>query len=239
MKNEPGHTMLAEHRIETENARPIRQMPYRLPYVYRDEVLKDLKEMQESGIIEPSTSEWSSPIVLVKDGTLRMCVDFRPFILQTDAYDRGVGAVLSQCDDEGLDHLVAYFNVCSQVLPLCACSISNLWYAVSAEPGRKAPYSIDLHHCMIWQIIGTSLPYRKVAQNLNVAVGTVHNVLCRFQATGELEPTKPDRSNTRKLSNNQELLLVGLFLDNPGLYLGEVCREVADIIYWHTNFSLY
>ena len=74
-----------------------------------------------------------------------------------------------------------------------------------------------------------SLTYRKVAQNLNVAVGTLHNVLRRFQATGDLEPTKPDRSNTRKLSSNQELLLVGLFLDNPGLYLGEVCREVADI----------
>ena len=100
---------------------------------------------------------------------------------------------------------------------------------MSAEPGRKAPYSIDLRHRMIWQIIGMSLTYRKVAQNLNVAVGTVHNVLRRFQATGELEPTKPNRSNTRKLSNNQELLLVGLFLDNPGLYLGEVCREVADI----------
>ena len=100
---------------------------------------------------------------------------------------------------------------------------------MSAEPGRKAPYSIDLRHRMIWQIIGMSLTYRKVAQNLNVAVGTVHNVLRRFQATGELEPTKSDRSNTRKLSNNQELLLVGLFLDNPGLYLGEVCREVADI----------
>ena len=45
MRNEPGRTTLAEHRIETENARPIRQMPYRLPYAYRDEVLKDLKEM--------------------------------------------------------------------------------------------------------------------------------------------------------------------------------------------------
>ena len=78
IKSEPGRTMLAEHRIETGDARPIRQPPYRLPYAYKDEVLRDLKEIQEKGIIEPSASEWSSPIVLVKkkDGTLRMCVDY-------------------------------------------------------------------------------------------------------------------------------------------------------------------
>ena len=77
MKNEPGRTMLAEHRIEAGDARLIRQMPYRPPYAYRDEVLKDLIEMNESGIIEPSTSKRSSPIVLVKkEGTLRTCVDY-------------------------------------------------------------------------------------------------------------------------------------------------------------------
>ena len=90
IKSEPGRTMLAEHRIETGDARPIQQPPYRLPYAYKDEVLRDLKEIQVKGIIEPSASEWSSPIVLVKkkDGTLRMCVDYRRLnsVSQADAY---------------------------------------------------------------------------------------------------------------------------------------------------------
>ena len=34
----------------------------------------------------------------------------RSFVLQTDASERGVGAVLSQCDDEGMEHHVAYFS---------------------------------------------------------------------------------------------------------------------------------
>ena len=34
----------------------------------------------------------------------------KPFTLLTDASDRGVGAVLSQVDDEGADHLIAYFS---------------------------------------------------------------------------------------------------------------------------------
>ena len=45
----------------------------------------------------------SSPVLASSDFT-------RPFTLQTDASDRGVGAVLSQYDDDGLEHPVAYFS---------------------------------------------------------------------------------------------------------------------------------
>ena len=72
LKNQPGQTQLAEHKIDTGSARPVRLPPYRLPQAYRSEVHQELQEMQ---IIEPSTSEWAAPIVLVKkkDGSLRLC----------------------------------------------------------------------------------------------------------------------------------------------------------------------
>ena len=96
--------------------------------------------------------------------------------------------------------------------------------AMSAEPGHKAPYSINLRHRMI---IGMGLTYRKVAQNLNVAVGTVHNILDCFKQTGKLDPTKPDRSYTR-----QSRIASCWFDPRRSMPQSSLC-------YWHTNFSLY
>ena len=88
-QNEPGRTSVIEHHIETGLAQPVRLPPYRLPHAYRDAV-KELWEMLSSGIIEPSTSEWSAPIVLVKkkDGSMRLCVDYRRLnqVWRSDAY---------------------------------------------------------------------------------------------------------------------------------------------------------
>ena len=47
--------------------------------MYRDEADQQIQEMLANGIITPSVSPWSSPIVLVrkKNGDLRFCVDYR------------------------------------------------------------------------------------------------------------------------------------------------------------------
>ena len=43
------------------------------------ELKKQLDELLQKGYIRPSTSPWGSPVLFVrkKDGTLRMCVDYR------------------------------------------------------------------------------------------------------------------------------------------------------------------
>lgn len=75
-----GHTNVVTHTINTGNSTPIKHAhARRLPYAFRDEADRQIKEMLAQGIIRPSTSPWSNPIVLVKkrSGELRFCVDYR------------------------------------------------------------------------------------------------------------------------------------------------------------------
>ncbi|GFT53232.1 retrovirus-related Pol polyprotein from transposon 412 [Trichonephila clavipes] len=85
-----GHTTVTQHRIDTADHPPIKQHPRLLPFAKQEEVGTLLREMQENDIIEPSSSPWASPIVLVrkKDGSTRFCVDYRKLndVTKKDSY---------------------------------------------------------------------------------------------------------------------------------------------------------
>ena len=84
---ERGETNWVEMSIETGDAMPVRQPPRRVLFVVRSEIARQLKEMQENRVIQPSNSPWASPIVLVQknDGTMWFCTDYRKLNLVTKA----------------------------------------------------------------------------------------------------------------------------------------------------------
>jgi hypothetical protein len=73
-----GRTNVVKHKIATDYAHPIKQPPRRLPDALPKEVDKQVKGMLNNEVITPSSSPWSSPVVLVreKDGTTCFCVDY-------------------------------------------------------------------------------------------------------------------------------------------------------------------
>ena len=74
-----GRTTLVEHSIDTGQNRPIRQALRRHPRAHLDEIDRQVDELQDSGFVEPAASPWASNVVLVrkKDGSYRLCVDYR------------------------------------------------------------------------------------------------------------------------------------------------------------------
>lgn len=88
--NSRGRTNIVQHKIDTGDAKPIRQAPRRLPIAKRGEAAQIIKDMEAEGVIEPSNSPWTSPVVLVKkkDGSSRFCVDYRLLnnITKKDSY---------------------------------------------------------------------------------------------------------------------------------------------------------
>nr|GFC35360.1 putative reverse transcriptase domain-containing protein [Tanacetum cinerariifolium] len=60
-------------------AAPVAQAPYRLAPAEMQELSTQLQELSDKGFIRPSSSPWGAPVLFVKkkDGSFRMCIDYR------------------------------------------------------------------------------------------------------------------------------------------------------------------
>jgi len=88
--HELGQTNIIQHTIDTGTERPIRQRAYRATLPDQQFISEEIQRMLDANIIQPSTSPWASPIVVVskKNGKKRFCVDYRKLngITKKDAY---------------------------------------------------------------------------------------------------------------------------------------------------------
>ena len=76
---EVGRTNFGRHKIKLKDETLIKDAPRRIPIFKRDILDEEVKKLEQKGLIEKSNSLWSAQTVLVrkKDGSLRMCVDYK------------------------------------------------------------------------------------------------------------------------------------------------------------------
>ena len=78
-KDPLGTAVGTEHFIDTNDNPPFKIAPYKVDPYKLPAVQEEIKEMLDKGVIVPSESPYSSPIVMFpkKDGTNRKCIDYR------------------------------------------------------------------------------------------------------------------------------------------------------------------
>ncbi len=82
-----GETDLVELKIplKEDSKVPVNVHGKRLPINMRNKIIEHILRMEKAGIVRPSTSSWSSPLVPVtkRDGTIRICINYQALNLLT------------------------------------------------------------------------------------------------------------------------------------------------------------
>lgn len=83
-----GRTDMTKHQIKLLDPTPFKQRPRPIHPQDLDAVRNHLQELLETGVIRESDSPFASPIVVVrkKNGSVRLCIDYRKLNLQTIKY---------------------------------------------------------------------------------------------------------------------------------------------------------
>ena len=98
---------------------------------------------------------------------------------------------------------------------------------MSCEPARTRAYHPDLRWRMVYQTKVLSYPVKKVSENLCVDQSTVRRTLKLFDTSGLIEKKMyPNNHGGPKLSKADQLHILELVLENPGIYLHELKLEL-------------
>ena len=110
---------------------------------------------------------------------------------------------------------------------------SDLWVSYASHTcgfsSMPRKYSDDFRWRIVFQHCLQGKSIRVVARNNYVCKSTVERLVNRFKRTGDVTSVQEKHGPCHKLSDQEELIVLQLFLDKPGIYLREVQRELFDI----------
>ena len=98
----------------------------------------------------------------------------------------------------------------------------------SEEASRTTIYGKDLAIRVVWHRLRMELMFREIAKCLQIGIVTAYRLYNQYVVTGEFSPLDCSRSRPegRKLDELHEFYVIGLLVENPGLYLSEMCHKI-------------
>ena len=96
-----GRTSTIEHTIKLTDNTPVASRYRRTPNGWRHEIESEVQRLRNNGVIRSSTSSYAAPICPVKkkDGTMRLCIDYRQLNARTKSDAFPTGNVLDVIDN--------------------------------------------------------------------------------------------------------------------------------------------
>ncbi|UYV77655.1 hypothetical protein LAZ67_15001827 [Cordylochernes scorpioides] len=151
-----------QHNIKPNTDRVIRLRPYRIPFTYRKEIDIQINEMLKNNIIESAIGEYASPITLVKkkNGTFRMCVDFRKLNEHIPV------------DPQPIPLIESVIEKLSKAKYFSSLDLSNAYWTVPIHPDSR-PYLAFTTHAGVYMFKRLPFGLRSSPQIFERAIGQI------------------------------------------------------------------
>lgn len=103
------------HKVELSDQVPVRQKHYKTPHHLKDELNRQINELLENNIIQESTSPYAAPVILVKkkDGSYRLCTDFRKLNIKTLPDSFPIPNITELVDNLSGSYIFSSLDLCS------------------------------------------------------------------------------------------------------------------------------
>lgn len=104
---------------------------------------------------------------------------------------------------------------------------SNLKYVFSTQRlAMPIPYSTDLRWRVVWLSLAHHYSSTDISKLLNISSRTVERYLELFSSTGDVLPAVRRNGPARLLDQHEQLVLLRLIIEVPGIYLSEIQQEL-------------